>query len=258
MANGVIFHGIKASEKSPRFGREAFELWPVTRANSPLYWNGGLDDWTRWFDTHHFEAFGLWPGLSARRGDVLDWYRKEPAGARPIYMQRADPSVPAAVPYPLLDVQLAHLINEGEGPIPCRFFGCMIDYLFGLALTEGKDPIVLNGVGMSTDPGHQLLHRTILYWIGYARGRGVEVYVEGDSIYRNAGRELYGYERYSYAELDALMQSHGQTPAPDSDLDALRMLARSWRAVSRSSPQCAAELEHLAAVLQRIVRSEVA
>lgn len=255
---GVIFHGVKAGNASPRAGRESFELWGMTRANV-RYWqpsdHGELTDWSRWFDSHHFEAYGLWPGLAASRDATLQWYRQEPAGGRPIYMQRAEPSVPASRAYPLAEVQHAFMIDEGQGPRPNRMFGCTLDYLFALALYEGKDPIVLNGVGMSHDPGHVMLHRSAHNWIGFARGRGVQVIVEGDSCYRNAERELYGYERYSYADLDALMRSYDPVPQmPDSDLDAIQALVQSWRTVAKSSPQCAAELEHLVATIQRMTR----
>jgi hypothetical protein len=257
VSRGVIFHGIRSGDRSPRAGREGFELWGVTRA-AAKYAPGELDDWTRWFDTHTFEAMGLWPGLKASREQTIEWYKREPANGRPIYMQRADPEIPASRAYPLAEVQAAFPIDEGDGPIPNRMFGCMVDYLFGLALMEGLAPIVLNGIGMSHDAGHQYVHRTTIGWIQFARGRGVQVIVEGASCYRNAGRQLYGYERYGYEELDQIMASYPQTPStPDTDLAALFELVESWRTVSKSSVQCATELDHLLAALQRLHRQAV-
>ncbi len=257
MPKPVIFHGIKISDESPRKGREDHDLWIVTRANT-RYWDGKLTDWTACFDTHTLEPMGLWPGLRKSREQTLEWYATEPANGRPIYMNQATPDVPASLTYPLAEVQRAIPIDEGDGFKENRMFGCMTDYLFGLALLQRRPRIVLNGVGMSHDAGHQYLHRSVLYWIGFCRGLGIEVVVEGASCYRNAGRQLYAYERYGYEELDELMKTFGNSSCPDSDLAALQTLVQSWRTMARSSPQCADELDHVLAVLQRLNNRPIA
>jgi hypothetical protein len=48
-------------------------------------------------------------------------------------------------------------------------------------------------------------HRSILYWIAFARGRGVTVTVEGPSIFHTPDR-IYAYEKFNYDELDAARQ----------------------------------------------------
>lgn len=249
----VIFHGVRSSQASPRDGRADHELWCVTRANAGMAgarcWNGELTDWTRWFDLHSFEPHGRWPGLKASRGETLAWYAQEPAGGRPIYMIDRHPDVPASVRYPIEDVRMVH----GHNDEPTSFFGCMIDYLFGLALMEGFDRIVLNGVGMSHDAGHALLHRTILYWMGYARGRGVDVVVEGDSCYANANQRLYGYDRFGYEELDALTEFlRWDRVERTAEAAPFLALADDWEARARLSPlHYPNELRHLIAALQR-------
>lgn len=260
----VIFHGVRASRESPRAGRADHELWCVTRANAGAAgdrcWNGALTDWTRWFDLHSIEAQGRWPGLKASRAETLAWYAQEPAGGRPIYMVERHPEVPASVRYPIELVQdkftftTSRSVSGARGTEEsCRFFGCMIDYLFALAILEGFDQIVLNGVGMSHDAGHAFLHRTILYWIGYARGCGVDVIVEGDSCYANANQRLYGYERFGYEELEAITEfMRWDRIDPTDDAAPFLALAQDWEVRARSNPLAYAhELKHLIAALQR-------
>jgi hypothetical protein len=58
---------------------------------------------------------------------------------------------------------------------------------------EGFQRIVLNGIGTRMEPTYQYAHKGILYWIGFARGRGVEVLIEGPSCYAEP-EKVYGYE----------------------------------------------------------------
>jgi len=257
----VIFHGVRI-DNDPRRGRDA-ELWIVTRA--ARYWPDGLS-WSACFDLHAFGPMGLWPGLIASREQTIDWYRKEPAGGRPIYMIERHDSVPASKMYPLGEVMMAHALSEDgtENLVGCRMFGCTLDYLFGLALmSEGLKEIILNGIGMSDDPGHHFVHRTLLYWIGLARGMGVAVTIDRtmggarpgyavESCYSN-NRQLYGYEMYGYEDLESILKFFApRVPTNDPDIDTLTRLAKDWRKNTRPQPwQYADELEHVLAALQR-------
>lgn len=198
----VIIHGVRISKDftSPRAGREHAELWGLTRCNQK-YWAGKLGDWTRWFDLHPLESTGEWQGIKERRPQAWDWYRAQTKG-RPIYMATRHPQIAASVKFDLARVQTGFALMENldRGVEPCRQFTCMLDYVIALALLEGFRRIILNGIGFATDAGHQYVHRGILYWIGLARGRGVEVLVDAPSVYLMP-TEIYAYQRFGYDEL---------------------------------------------------------
>lgn len=213
----VIIHGIRitADYTSPRAGREYAHLWGLTRANQK-FWQGRLLDWTEWFDTHPLESSGEWQGIRERRPGAWAWYREQ-APDRPIWMAARHAAVRASQTFPLRAVQEHFGVVEdlATGLEPCRQFTCMLDYVIAFALMRGYRRIILNGIGYSTDAGHQYVHRGILYWIGYARGAGVEVLVDAPSVYRMP-TEIYGYERFGFDELrqirEAVADRRGRPP----------------------------------------------
>jgi hypothetical protein len=208
-AGTVIIHGIKISDRSPRAGREDCALWGVTRANC-RFWKGKLLDWTEWYDVHPLVASSQFPGIPERRPDAWKWYCAQD-GTRPIYLQAPEahaPSlraealrrfnmVPGAVRFPIRDIQQRFPIN-GE---PNRWFVEMAGMLIAKALFNGYNKIILNGIGTQTTYEFERAHRSILYWIGHARGMGVHVEVEGKSIFHTP-RSIYAYEKFNYDELD--------------------------------------------------------
>lgn len=207
----VIIHGKKVTDLSPRHGRPECDLWGVTRANV-RFWKGRLRDWTAWVDVHPLVATRRFPGIPERRPDAWRWYLEQD-GTRPIYLmapehhpvgsdraeaERRFAMVPGATPFPIREIQHAAPIN-GE---PNRWFVEQAGMMIAKAvLLDGYERIILNGIGCVTTLEFERLHRSILYWIAFARGRGVEVYVEGPSIYHTPA-ELYAYQRFNFDELE--------------------------------------------------------
>jgi hypothetical protein len=198
----VIIHGVRITKDliSPRAGREYADLWGLTRCNQK-YWAGRLTDWTAWWDLHPLESAGEWQGIRERRPQAWDWYREQDP-SRPIYMADRHRQIPASVKFDLARVQqeFALVENLERGLEPCRQFTCMLDFVIADAVVKGYRRIILNGIGFATDVGHQFVHRGILYWIGFARGRGLEVLVDEPSVYAMP-REIYAYERFGFDEL---------------------------------------------------------
>lgn len=203
----VIIHGKRVTQKSPRAGRDA-ALWGVTRANVK-FWGESLTDWTEWFDMHPLVATHQFDGIAARRPEAWRWYAKQ-GTARPIWLQapedharehwaeaeRRFKEIPGAQPFPLKAIQRALPIN-GE---PNRWFTCQVDMMLAKAIVDGYRTVILNGIGVASQITYQHLHRGIPYWIGFARGHGVDVVVEGPSTYHTP-QKVYAYERLSYDEL---------------------------------------------------------
>lgn len=215
----IIIHGKRITTESPRKGREeTHELAGVTRANAK-FWNGQLFDWTEWWDVHPLVASGKFAGIPERRPEAFDWMKRQD-GKRPIYLQ--DPQdlsptsdkrlaeerfamVPGAVRYNLREVMDKLKLPDGREE---TMFGCMVGHMFAHILCrEQHDTIVLNGIGMVDNIPYEHLHRQIYYWIGYARGRGVNVIVEGNSTYKQPNKIYaydgqFGYEEYEKAQRD--------------------------------------------------------
>ncbi len=173
----VIIHGKRISDISPKWKWPHAELWGVTRCNV-LYWRESLPDWDRWFDIHPVHPEAHHAGILAKRPEAWDWYTRQ-SGGRPIYLREAHPDVPDSAAFPREDVAafLRPYFTEDE----ITQFTVSVDWMIPFALMLGFKRIVLNGIGTRFEPDFQYEHMGIWHWIGFARGHGVEVVIEGPS-----------------------------------------------------------------------------
>lgn len=184
----VIIHGKRVSDLSPKWTWPNAELWGVTRCNV-LYWRETLPDWDRWFDIHPLHPEPHHRGILEKRPEAWDWYTRQ-RGGRPIYLIETHPDVPDSVAFPRKDVE-AFLQPYFDG-YPSQFT-VSVDWMIPFAIMLGFQRIVLNGIGTRFEPDFQYAHQGIWHWIGFARGMGVEVLIEGPSCYRMP-EKVYGYE----------------------------------------------------------------
>lgn len=171
MAKSVIMGGYRHTVESPRYHFPDAELW--LQSTSARAWDWILYDWSRWFDVHTIEPQAFYPGIRAMRPDVLSWYHKQ-GSERPIYMIEQYPNILASRAYP---------IEAISAEFGAEYFGCQLDYMAALALSEGFDRWILYGIGYPyvtdrTGPRAQKWyahHSTFLYWLRLANRRGVEI-----------------------------------------------------------------------------------
>jgi hypothetical protein len=178
----VVIHGKRVSELSPKQRWPHAELWGVTRCNV-LYWRESLTDWDRWFDLHPVQSTTYHRGILAKRPEAWQWYTRQSAD-RPIYLLGPHADVVGSVAFPREAVQAFTRSSR---------FTVSVDWMIGLAMLEGFQRIVLNGIGTRFQADFQFAHQGILYWIGRAEGAGVEVVIEGPSCY-HAPEKVYGFE----------------------------------------------------------------
>ena len=78
------------------------------------------------------------------------------------------------------------------------YFGSGVDYIIALAIYEGATDIRLYGVCMMDKSEYAHQKASVEYWIGIARGRGidVEVYGKHSVILKTRNGMVYGYQRY--------------------------------------------------------------
>ena len=89
----------------------------------------------------------------------------------PLYMQESYPSIPNSVKYPLNDV----IALTGD------YFHSSFSYMMGLAILEKADKIGTWGIDMTADDEYEYQKSNAEYFIGFARGRGIEVFVPEES-----------------------------------------------------------------------------
>jgi len=167
---------------APFHRRNEFEYWGVnnlflTMPNAP---------WTRWFEIHHIEhKDGKWlrRGSEEFRGlqvsAYLDGLSKLPC---PVYMQQSNEIVKNAVPYPLQAV----LDRFGT------YFTNTISWEIALAVLEGFKAIHVYGVDMAVDTEYYWQRPSCEYFLGLAKGAGIEVYIP-DTCDLVKTRFLYGF-----------------------------------------------------------------
>jgi hypothetical protein len=85
----------------------------------------------------------------------------------PIYMQRVEPDIPRSVAFPL-------------GDMPRDYFCSSIAYMLALAAVKGMD-IEVWGVDNHTNEEWFFERPCNEWWLGYAQGKGCDVWVHQDS-----------------------------------------------------------------------------
>ena len=188
----VVIHGKVIEPVSPKVQFPDADLWVCTHTQQQYTKRGArLDDWDEWFELHPVERTPFYAGVRHLRPNTLAWYRTLPAHGRPLWMLTVDKTIPASRRFPIEDVEAAFPPDPNEDG---HHWTCQVDYMIPYAILRGYDHIVLHGHGVESKRiAHMLDHRGILYWIGFARGRGVRVTVLKPSWYR-APKKRYAYE----------------------------------------------------------------
>ena len=91
--------------------------------------------------------------------------------------------IPNSVEYPLNDM-------------PSKYFTNSFAYMIAYAIHKGATSIDLYGIPLTKKPEYMEQRNCIEYWLGYARGKGVEIRIFGLTALFGTGLHagLYGYE----------------------------------------------------------------
>ena len=120
--------------------------------------------WNVWFEMHQLSASSAAEIAALRRLTV------------PIYMPRRYPQIPRSQAFPLTEVSVGH----------SRLFTCTFCYELALAIYLGADRVGLFGVDLDqpsdTPREHTVERMGVAYWVGVARGKGIEVTVAGSVL----------------------------------------------------------------------------
>lgn len=162
----VAVVGCADSKDEVVFNDPDCEFWGVNNLHLTM-----PGPWSRWFDLHTFRFDGnRW----LRRGDPdfrtqpIDKYLQSLQSLNiPVYMQAANPLVTNAVLYPINEI----LAKYGN------YFTNTISYMIVMAMEEGFKEIQILGVDMAVDSEYKWQRPSCEYFIGLARGLGINVYL---------------------------------------------------------------------------------
>jgi len=180
------------------------EIWGVNEAHR--HRTSYMKRWDRWFQIHKRWDFTK-TGTAAAK-EHWEWLQQD--HGHPIYMQEVHPDIPSSVELPMDEIRARfpgpkELLPTGEEAE--RFYmTSTFAYMCAMAMLvieehrpEGwklDDPpygrIEVYGFDMATFTEFQYQKGSTEFWIGYARGRGIEVTVPYKS--RLLAGKLYGYE----------------------------------------------------------------
>jgi hypothetical protein len=110
-------------------------------------------------------------------------------------MQEVDPRVPDSRKYPLEDIiqELLPNIKQGRKELkPLEYFTSGGVYAIALAIYQGYDKILFFGFETEKYTEREKQREGLLFWLGYAAGRGIELEIRClDSVFQ---QPKYGYE----------------------------------------------------------------
>lgn len=112
----------------------------------------------------------------------------------PIWMQEANPDIPASVKYPREEMKEELFCNfyQGLKQKDREVYDSSMDFAIALAVHLGYKEIQIYGVEVEADTEYLRQREGIKFWHGYALGRGITVRTYcGDAMF---DRPVYGYE----------------------------------------------------------------
>lgn len=158
----------------------SWEFWG--HSSSRAWYKRPMD---RYFDLHPKSCWsrGGKKGLAYPR-----WLAKNTV---PIYLQKADPEVPASITYPK-----GRILTEFSYAHRRRYFSNHASWMIALALTEGVTHLALYGINYSSESEYARQRGSAEYWLGQLDGRGVNVILPEQCTLLGDPALLYGYESH--------------------------------------------------------------
>jgi len=198
----------------------AYEIW----ACNHLYRFIPRGD--RWFEIHTLEELKIKYGnTNNANDDVSDWeayYRwmRELPEGQILYMMEAHETIPQSRTLPIEELKARYYFLEEETATapravsrvhrPRAVFKSTISYMIAMALSEGFTTIALYGIDMVLDFEYGFQRHNTHYFLGWARGMGVDVIIpEKCALMKEAdGMDLYAYENTvdRYGDLIRMLQ----------------------------------------------------
>lgn len=149
---GFTDHRSQALELDP----EEWELWGLNELHQYM----PVERFDRWFEIHPRSDFDDEAG--AAHLEALKEFDL------PVYMRQRWDDIPPSVTFPKARI---------EETLGSKYFTSCPAWMLGLALADGYEEIAVYGIDMANETEYAEQRPCCEHWLGYARGRGVEVYL---------------------------------------------------------------------------------
>ena len=126
---------------------------------------------------------------------------------KPVYMQEVYPEIPASVKYPL-EIMIANYFN-GNAMGDKIFMTCTVTFMLALAIYEGFTDIEIYGIDESVDDEYSKEMPGVLYWLGVAAGKGINIKISEHSPLMK-GYFVYGYEEEKKKKINTFFEKETQ------------------------------------------------
>jgi hypothetical protein len=206
-----------------------------SRADAPIE----LGDWEVWalaWDLlpradRQFEMHDYWRNFLGG-GEAAAEHKKWLQEMRvPVYMLKVEPDIPMSVEYPMEEVKKVF----GATCYGTAYLESSIAYMMALAILEGADQIGIWGCDLATGGEYAYQRPNMEYFIGYARGRGIPVYVPPQNTLLSPCRKV----PYGITDPDAGKPAERPSWMPEkctSKPQTFPTGLQSLKAITRSSP----------------------
>ena len=169
------------------FEEPGVEIWGVNEEHAFPWFKGA----TAWFQLHKF----FLPKRNVYNHE--DWLKEE--HGFPIYMQFVNDKYPNSVEYALEQIKKRVFGNIHKGKDLFASFTSTFAYQMALALYQGFERIEIYGFDMSAADEFAPQKACAEFWIGYALGMGVEIYLPPDC--QLLWGPLYAYQGFGHVNI---------------------------------------------------------
>ncbi|MFA5130424.1 MAG: hypothetical protein WC477_05965 [Patescibacteria group bacterium] len=173
--------GYASSYKEAPFLDDEFEIWIMNDMHDLVPRYDVL------FDIHDPNEI---KGRPVTRQKGLPQWETLKTIKKPIYMQKHFDEIPASIEFPLQRlIDKYHIPAMGDK----LFVTCSVALLLAFAIDLGYEEIHLYGIDEAVDEEYSLEMPSVIYWLGYAAGKGIKIVVSPHSPLLK-GWYVYGYE----------------------------------------------------------------
>lgn len=200
----VCIVGMGLTSPLAPWDNEDVEIWRINEAYKLDEYYERKTRADRWFQLHQPWDYTRKMNRNDPHGGHYEWLKQE--HPFPIYMQKKYVDIPSSVRYPLEEICGTFNLNRHT----C-WFRNSICYQVAFAIYEGFERIEMYGWSLSSNTERAYEKPAAVFWLGMAKGMGIDIYLTPGDDLLGWGKRLYAFE-----DVPAINRMHCES--------------RSWRA----------------------------